>query len=57
MAEQIREAVARYLTNEEQTTLLRSDDPLWTLVGAGDGPPDAAEAHDRYLYGLDQSAQ
>jgi hypothetical protein len=23
----------------------------WTLVGAGEGPADASEAHDRYLVG------
>jgi hypothetical protein len=36
--------------------VLGPDDPLWTLVGAGEGPEDAAEAHDRYLYGLEESA-
>ena len=55
MAQQIRDALEAYLADAAADAVLRPDDPLWGLVGAGEGPADAAEAHDRYLYGLGES--
>jgi hypothetical protein len=52
MAEQIRDALATHLADASPGGALRPDDPLWTLVGAGEGPTDASEAHDSYLHGL-----
>ena len=26
-------------------------DPLEAVIGIGDGPPDGAENHDKYIYG------
>jgi hypothetical protein len=49
MAEHIREALRRYLA-EPAGGVLGPDDPLWTLVGAGEGPVDGSAEHDRDLY-------
>ncbi len=52
MAEQVREAIVAYLAREGGTELLlREDDPIWDIVGAGEGPKDSSEDHDRYIYG------
>jgi len=53
MAEQIRVAVRQYLVERAAATVLSEDDPLWSVIGRGEGPPDAADQHDRYLYGTD----
>ncbi len=53
MASQIREALTAYWINQRPAEVLQPDDPLWSGVGAGDGPSDAAEGHDRHLYGQD----
>jgi hypothetical protein len=56
MAEQIREALQAYLVKTiESSSILRADDPLWSLVGAGEGPEDASVNHDKYIYGWDQA--
>ncbi|MGQ9779366.1 MAG: ribbon-helix-helix domain-containing protein [Bacillota bacterium] len=50
----IREAVDAYLEKaEEAAAEPGKEDPLLRLVGIfqGELPPDAAVAHDRYLYG------
>jgi predicted DNA-binding antitoxin AbrB/MazE fold protein len=37
-------------------TLLDEDyDPLDAVIGIGDGPPDAADNHDQYIYGRPHS--
>jgi metal-responsive CopG/Arc/MetJ family transcriptional regulator len=47
----IREATARYLDQREE----RQEDPIRALIGTAKGaPPDAAQEHDRYLYGRDR---
>lgn len=52
MAEQIRTALRAYLsTTSPPLGVLREDDPLWEIVGAAEGPADAAEEHDKYIYG------
>jgi len=28
-----------------------ADDPLAAVIGIGEGPPDAADNHDKYIYG------
>ena len=52
---QIREAVARYVVEEEaakELPTLAEDDPVWQLIGMGDsGVGDLSENHDHYLYG------
>lgn len=54
MADQIREAVERYLATEAAPQAM-PDDPIWSLpdlaihTPAG-SPSDAAVKHDRYLY-------
>jgi plasmid stability protein len=52
MADQVREAVERYLAAEE---VARPDDPVWRLpqhaVDIKDGPHNLAVRHDGYLYG------
>ncbi len=55
MAEQVREAVERYLAAEDAPQSL-PDDPIWTLPDHGfQGPPgsptNVAAMHDAYLYG------
>lgn len=45
----VREAVQTYVAAKRPDP---ASNPLLGLVGAGDGgPEDAAEEHDRYLYG------
>ena len=49
-AAHVREALARYLQQEQET----DDDPFDQLIGLvddHDGPTDVAENHDHYLYG------
>ena len=47
----IRDAVRGYLTLDNAQS---ADDPFRAIIGAYDGgPDDAAEEHDRYLYGRD----
>lgn len=49
-AAHVREALARYLQDEQET----DDDPFDRLIGLvddRDGPTDVAENHDHYLYG------
>ncbi len=51
IAEQIRQALKEYLEQEEGT-VLREDDPIWSIAGAistEDG--DLSIHHDSYLYG------
>jgi len=31
------------------------DDPLDAVIGIGEGPPDAADNHDKYIYGRPSS--
>ena len=58
MAEQIREALQDYLVKEvERDFILREDDPIWDLVGSGEGPEDASIHHDKYIYGWDKDQQ
>jgi hypothetical protein len=51
----IREAVARYIAEQEPAVLERIEDhPLWALRNLAydfDGPTDGALNHDFYLYG------
>lgn len=48
----IREAVTRYLKQEETPAPEPEDNPILKLIGiARKGRPDAAAQHDRYLYG------
>jgi hypothetical protein len=52
MAEQIRAALRAYLSaTPPQHDVLREDDPLWDIVGAAEGPTDASDEHDLYIYG------
>ena len=45
----VREAVDRYLAEVDDTP---DDSPIWEFVGSVKNlPPDAAEKHDRDLYG------
>ena len=30
------------------------DDPLDAVIGIGEGPPDGADNHDKYIYGKDR---
>ena len=58
MAEQIREALERYLVTEEAPEPI-PDDPIWSIpehaVGGDPGSPrDIAVRHDEYLYGVRQ---
>jgi len=54
MAEQIRRALREYLEREEGV-VLREDDPIWNIVGAGSfGPNDVSIHHDKYLYGWEK---
>ncbi|MBI2264955.1 MAG: hypothetical protein HYU64_07260 [Armatimonadetes bacterium] len=47
----VREALEQYLQARRPKVPLE-EDPLWKLVGIiEDGPPDASEAIDYYLYG------
>jgi hypothetical protein len=47
----IRDAVRTYLASVKQE---QSDDPFLPIIGAyTGGPADAAQQHDRYLYGND----
>lgn len=47
----IREATTRYLDQLRA----ENDDPIRALIGADSGgPSDAAEHHDKYLYGSDR---
>ncbi len=55
MAEQVREAVERYLAAEDAPQSL-PDDPIWTLPdqafeGPSGSPTNVAARHDAYLYG------
>jgi len=55
MAEQIRLALGVYLADATASEgMLRPDDPLWELVGLGEGPADASREHDRYIYGWEK---
>ena len=61
MAEQVREALERYLATEEAPTPI-PDDPIWDLPRhAIDGPPgsptDVAVRHDDYLYGWQKTGK
>jgi len=50
----IREAVRRFVRDEASTALADEENPLLGLIGMAESDhPDAAEHHDRYLYGLD----
>ena len=54
MAMQIRDALRMYLQRRgDEGKTLREDDPIWRIVGAGDGPVDASREHDKYLYGVE----
>jgi hypothetical protein len=54
MAEQIRRALREYLEREEGV-VLREDDPIWNIVGAGSfGANDVSIHHDKYLYGWEK---
>jgi len=56
-AELVREALARYLAEEEGPAQSIDDDALWDLVGASKagkpGEPDLSERVDEILYGAD----
>jgi hypothetical protein len=48
----VRDAVDKYLTDTEGPV---QDDPIREFIGSVKGlPEDAAENHDRYLYGVDE---
>ncbi|MBM3465288.1 MAG: ribbon-helix-helix protein, CopG family [Armatimonadetes bacterium] len=49
----IREAVRRFVSDETPPPS-EEGDPLLQLIGIADGRTDAAEHHDRYLYGSDR---
>ncbi|MGQ0568142.1 MAG: FitA-like ribbon-helix-helix domain-containing protein [Armatimonadota bacterium] len=54
MADQVREAVERYLETEEAPPAI-PDDPIWRLPdhaieGPGGSPTDVATRHDAHLY-------
>ncbi|MDH7578579.1 MAG: CopG family transcriptional regulator [Bacillota bacterium] len=51
MAEQIREALQRYL-DETEAVIPKPDDPVWGLAGRVEGRDrDLSTGHDSYLYG------
>lgn len=51
MAEQIREALERYL-DETEAAIPKPDDPVWRLAGQAEGGDrDLSTDHDSYLYG------
>jgi predicted DNA-binding protein len=53
-AELVREALARYLMDEEHPARSIDDDALWDLVGAGESDEaDLSERVDEILYGAD----
>lgn len=61
MAEQIREALERYLATEEAPEPI-PDDPIWSIPdhavgGAAGSPRDIAARHDKYLYGVRQKPE
>lgn len=43
------------VTGEEQEKRDRKEDPLADVIGIGEGPPDAADNHDQYIYGKPNS--
>jgi len=48
----VRDAVNRYLAEAEQS---ESENPIRDFIGSVEGlPPDAAENHDHYVYGVDK---
>jgi len=56
MATQIREALAQYVVvkKPEEGHILTDDDPIWDLIGIGEGgPPDGSVNHDKYIYTRD----
>jgi hypothetical protein len=54
MGRQIREAVAKYVTDrdeDEQVPVLTADDPIWNIVGMFEsGITDGSVNHDKYIY-------
>jgi len=55
LADQVREAVERYLASDDVDRVLK-DDPIWTLpdravTAPRKSPADLAAGHDKYLYG------
>ena len=58
MAEQIRTAVRKYLSDAQQgEDVFGRDDSLWSIVGIAEGPPDASTGHDKYIYGWDHNSR
>lgn len=55
MAAQIREALAKYVvTPDDEGPILTPDNPIWQLVGIGEGgPQDGSVNHDQYIYARD----
>lgn len=49
----IREAIAKYLVTARKD-VDKSENPLYRIVGLGEGKKDGALNHDKYLYGEDQ---
>jgi hypothetical protein len=59
VAQVLREAIAMYLTREEET--VSGDDPIWQLPEiarelGGSGITDGSVHHDKYLYGKEARA-
>lgn len=54
MGRQIREAVAKYVTGQnedKQVPILTADDPIWNIVGMFEsGITDGSVNHDKYIY-------
>ena len=51
MASLIREAVDRYLAEDQDTPIFPADDPLFDLIGIAESDTvDASVNHDKYLY-------
>lgn len=61
LAQQIREALAQYVTEKTQPDeghILTADDPIWQLIGiAKGGPEDGSVNHDKYIYFRDWDPQ
>lgn len=61
LAQQIREALAQYVTEKtqpEEGHILTADDPIWQLIGiAKGGPEDGSVNHDKYIYIRDWDPQ
>lgn len=56
MANQIREALAKYVTKpvQQEGAIFPKDDPIWDMIGmAESGVEDGSVNHDKYIYARD----